>query len=200
MARPLAVGFSVVVLSCASGPSGPPETVRLENGEESDAEVYMPLVDGTVFSYETIATPKNERGMFTIQVRRTGGNRVTLQLGGKTEFVRTGRDGIAFETGGYLLKAPVYKGSSFQGASGTVVVKDAGVSVNVPEGRFANCVRTVEGGGEQVREVVTVYCPHVGIVSLDTEDFRGVRQAARLKSHGPRVDVLSESREHAGAE
>jgi hypothetical protein len=59
-------------------------------------------------------------------------------------------------------------------------------------------VRTVEAGGDNVREVSTIYCPHVGIVALDMEDLRGVHRVARLRSHGPRIDVVTEKAPSAG--
>lgn len=166
------------------------DTVRLEGREQSDAEVYMPLDDGVVYTYETTSTDGAPAGLFTVQVLRPTGNRVTLKTGGKTRSVEVGPDGIRLAAGGYLLRAPVQKGRVWTGENGSVEVKDVAQKVRVPAGTFSGCIRTLEAGERQAGTITTVYCPRVGIVSMDVEERTGVHRVARLKSQGPRVDVL----------
>lgn len=173
------------------------DTVRLEGQEQSDAEVYMPLDDGAVYTFETTSTDGAPQGLFTVQVFRPAGNRVRLKMGGKNQSLEVGPDGIRLASGGYLLKAPVQRGRVWQGESGGVEVLDVGQKVRVPAGTFSGCIRTLEVGAHQVRTITTVYCPRVGMVSIDVEERTGVHRVARLKNHGPRVDVLpAEERRH----
>lgn len=195
----LAIGVGILASIPACGATHrEADTVRLEGGEQSDAEVYMPLEDGAVYSYETTSTDGAPQGVFTIQVLHRTGNRVSLKVGGKTQSLQLGPDGIRFTSGGYLLKAPVQKGRVWQGESDGVQVVDVGERVHVPAGTFSGCIRTTEVGAQKVR-TTTVYCPRVGMVSIDVEERTGVHRVARLKNHGPRIDVLP-ANEHGGSQ
>lgn len=183
-------------LCACGGARREPDTIRLEGKEQSDAEIYMPLEDGTVFTYETTSTDGSAPGIYTVQVLRPMGNRVNLKAGGKSQHLQVGPDGIAFIGGGYLLRAPVQRGRSWHGEGGDVQVVEVGREISVPAGKFTGCIRTVERGAASARAIEAVYCPRVGMVSLDVEERNGAHRVASLKSHGARVDVVPRNQSH----
>lgn len=159
-----------------------------------EIERYLPLENGTVFSYDTTSEETGQKGVLIVQISRPRQDRVDLRMGAKTERLEITPDGVAYVEGGYLLKAPVTAGSTWRSKTGTVRVESADVSMNVPAGRFESCVRTVEETREPgaSRAIRTVFCPHVGLVSIEVEatSDRGLeRETAVLKSFGPRVDI-----------
>jgi hypothetical protein len=167
---------------------------------ESDAtpviEQYLPLEDGTVFSYDTQSEQRNARGVLIVQVSRPRTGRVDLRMGSKTERLQFVPDGIAYVEGGYLLKAPITKGTNWRGRTGMVRIESTDEAANVPAGKFQGCVRTVEEARDAgfARTVSSVYCPHVGLVMVDvdgtTPDGHD-RETAVLRSFGPRVDLTT---------
>ena len=64
-------------------------------------------------------------------------------------------------------------------------------NVEVPAGRFAGCIQTVEEAklAAATRTTTTVFCPGVGITTLQIEgeqEGTSVLQRLNLKSFGPR--------------
>jgi hypothetical protein len=119
-------------------------------------------------------------------------------MGSRTERLQIEPDGIAQVEGGYLLKLPFSVGSTWKSKSGTVRVVAVDEEVTVPAGHFTGCMRTVEESrvGGAVRTVTSVFCSHVGLVSLEAEggsDELHGRETALLKAFGPRVDLTSTS-------
>jgi hypothetical protein len=151
---------------------------------------YLPLDDNTVMSFETETEGSAERGILVMQVRRPRTNVVELDVGGKIRRLDLTSDGVKIVEGGWLLKKPLEVGATFPGQNGAVRVVSISRSVDVPAGRYKECVETEElGPGART---VTTFCPLVGIALLEVESLavdNPGRVTARLKSHGPRVDL-----------
>jgi hypothetical protein len=185
---------TVCVPGCsAAPPSSPATAVRQQVDARPEIERYLPLENGTVFSYDT-ASETGRHGVLIVQISRPRQDRVDLRMGAKTERLEITSDGVAYVEGGYLLKAPLTAGSTWKSKSGMVRVESADETVKVPAGQFEGCVRTVEETRDPgvSRSVRTVFCPHVGLVSIDVEatsDRGHERETAVLKSFGPRVDL-----------
>jgi hypothetical protein len=163
-----------------------------------ELERYMPLEDGTVFSYDTHSERDNARGILIVQISRPRPGRVDLRMGSRTERLQFVPDGIAYVEGGYLLKAPLSKGATWHSRSGVVRVENTDEIADVPAGKFPGCLRTVEESRDTAlaRTVSQVYCPHVGLVSVEVEGMTvdgPNKETAVLRSFGPRVDVTSEN-------
>lgn len=182
---PSGVALCGLLLSLGCGGSRPPaDTTRIEGDQRSEADLYMPLENGAVFTYETTSSDGAD-GLFTIQVRRVAPDRADLRMGGRTKSVRIGPDGLAFLEGGYLLKAPIQVGAAWQGETGIVQIEAGRQSIEVPAGRFQGCIRTRETTRTGALIEAATYCPRVGLVALEQQRERGTKYTARLKSHGP---------------
>lgn len=101
-------------------------------------------------------------------------------------------DGIRHpSSGGWLLRAPIRQGAEWEAMGGrTARVTDIDASVEVFAGTFEGCVEVTESGGEDGRQVRTVYCPQVGPVLIEsamdmTLTTRQVATTARLRTHAP---------------
>lgn len=186
-------------MACAAATPGADVAVRTNQVDAApDLERYLPLEDGTVFSYDTHSEHNNARGTLIVQISRPRTGRVDLRMGSRIERLEFVPDGVAYVDGGYLLKAPLAKGSSWRSRTGTVRVEGTDETANVPAGTFPGCLRTVEEArdGTSARTVTQVYCPHVGLVSVDVEGMTSEgpdRETAVLRSFGPRVDVTSQN-------
>lgn len=183
------------MLGCSSAKPAPaaPIAIREPINARPEIERYLPLENGTVFSYDT-ASETGRRGVLIVQISRPRQDRVDLRMGSKTERLELTSDGVAYVEGGYLLKAPLTAGSTWKSKTGTVRVENADETAKVPAGQFEGCVRTLEETRDPgaTRTVRTVFCPHVGLVSLDVEatsDRGHERETAVLRSFGPRVDL-----------
>jgi hypothetical protein len=85
---------------------------------------------------------------------------------------------------------PLEVGASFTGQYGTVKVTRVNLNVVVPAGHFEGCIETEETTGTS--RTLTRYCPTIGITELEVESLSTEapgREVARLKSHGPLVDL-----------
>lgn len=190
--RVAAAVAATTTLACGGGSQArAPDTVYLEADDASESVRLMPLDEGLVYQYETHTEGSPEVGVMTIEVRDARRGQVTLHFAGHTEHLRSARDGIAIAEGGYLLKSPIEVGATWEGALGTVRVLSVTDSIQVPAGKFTDCVRTVEQervfGG--VKTVTSVYCPHVGLASIDIRS-KTEHETALLRSHAPRIDPL----------
>jgi hypothetical protein len=128
----------------------------------------------------------------SIQVMHTRRGIVDVQFGGKLEHLRVDGTGIRFVDGGYLLKPPLTSSSSWEGRFGIVQVDSVDEEVAVPAGKFNGCARTHEKGSgiRAAWSVTSIYCPDVGLVSLEMVRENGAKEYALLRSYGPRVDPL----------
>lgn len=158
----------------------------------TDVERYMPLKADTVYAFETLIENSGEKGVLMMHVERPRPNQAVLTVGGKAQRLDLDPQGIRLANGGWLLKAPLEVAAHFKGQFGEVVVRSIDAAVEVPAGRFTGCVETVEESPAVKKRVVTVFCPDIGIVSLDAEGSIGDdygRERAVLRSYGPRVDI-----------
>jgi hypothetical protein len=186
-----AVAAAAATLACGGSQARAPDTVYLTAEDASESARLMPLEEGTVYTYDTHAEGSSEVGVMTIEVRDSRGGQVTLHFGGRTQHLRSAHDGIAIAEGGYLLKSPIVVDATWEGAMGTVRVASVDDSVEVPAGKFTGCVRTIEQerifGG--VRVITSLFCPHVGLASIDVRS-KTEHQTALLRRHAPRIDPL----------
>lgn len=160
----------------------------------TDVERYMPLKADTVYAFETSIENSGEKGVLMMHVERPRGNQAVLVVGGKAQRLEIEKQGIRLANGGWLLKAPLSVAAQFKGQFGQVVIRSIDATVDVPAGRFTGCVETIEESTAVQKRVTTVFCPDIGIVSLDAEGTIGDdfgRERAALRSYGPRVDINS---------
>ncbi|HEX4478619.1 MAG TPA: hypothetical protein VH142_26235 [Polyangiaceae bacterium] len=189
-----AILLSVACTPHPQGPAGPIEvTAAVSDGV---VERLMPLEDRTVYTYDTKSENSAEHGVLIVQISRPRPDRADLRMGSRIERLQLEPGAITFVEGGYLLKAPIAKGSRWHSKFGIVEVVDADEQIDVPAGRFVGCVRTVEreDGTGASKQVTSVYCPHVGLVLLDAQAVgdQGLnRETAVLKSFGARVDLTN---------
>jgi hypothetical protein len=184
--------LALAVGACSAKP--PPEAAK-PAAPVTAVERYLPLKAGTVMSYDTRRESSGETGILILRVNRPRPGLVELVGAAKTERLDITSDAVAYATGGYLLKAPLTLGASFRGRIGTVRVAAVDKQIEVPAGRFDMCLETVEDNTAQKARVTTVYCPNVGIVAIDAEgeiDGDYDRELARLRYHGPAVDLTAQ--------
>ena len=174
--------------AASSAPSKPAATL-----DPLAPERYLPLVDDTVFAYETSSEATGERGVLMMAVHRPRPDRAEVSIGGRVQRLDLGRDGIRHSSGGYLLKPPLAVGAAFRGQFGEVKVTTLDRNVEVPAGKFKGCLETVEETRAPTpKRATTVFCPEVGIVLLvaeGTSDGEYTVERAALRSHGPRIDI-----------
>jgi hypothetical protein len=187
---------STLLVSAAIACGGPAASAPPKPATSTDPlapERYLPLVDDTVFAYETSSEATGERGVLMMAVRRPRPDRAEVSIGGRIQRLDLGSDGIRHPSGGYLLKPPLATGAQFRGQFGEVKVTTMDRAVEVPAGKFTGCLETVEETRAPVpKRATTVFCPEVGIVMLvaeGTSDGEYTVERAVLRSHGPRVDI-----------
>ncbi len=189
--RSAVVALSLVTLlgaasGCAGGaePAAAPRPVAPPTVAE-----LMPLMDDTVLSYET-KSDTGETGIMVFNVRRPRPDMAELDLAGRIQRLDVQDTSVAVKTGGYLLRAPIAVGASFQGSFGVVTITELGRSVTLPAGKFERCVVTVEETRSPFKRATSTFCPGVGLVELIVEGDTGEdigRVESRLKSYGKRV-------------
>jgi hypothetical protein len=125
-------------------------------------------------------------------VKRATHGLVEMTIAGRNESMRAGSDGVHYLDGGYLLKAPLTLDNSWEGRYGFVRITATDAEANVPAGHFVGCLKTEERevSTRTPRTITSVYCPHVGLVSM-TIEAKGGAESAVLKSVGPRIDPMA---------
>jgi hypothetical protein len=177
-------------VACAASPAPPAEASK--SPVLSQLAQYLPLQHNTVFSYESYIEDTNERGLVVFEIARPRPELAELSIAGqvrKRYYFEPG--GVRSGQGGYLLKAPLALNAEWTGDDGKVRVTSVNQSVDVPAGKFSGCIQTVEQAqlGAARRTTTTVFCPGVGITTLQIEgeqEGTSVLQRLRLKSFGPR--------------
>jgi hypothetical protein len=180
----------VVLGAVACGPK-PALSAARSNADAGAVSRFLPLTDQTVLSYETKDEDTGERGTIILQVSRHPSGGIELNDGGRVTRLELAPDGVRYSTGGYWLKAPLEAGACWQGKTGKTCITHLDRAVTIPAGQFSGCLETVEQAASGSR-VTTVFCPGVGMTSLDVESEAGggyQRVEARLRSYGPKVDI-----------
>ncbi|MBX3263364.1 MAG: hypothetical protein KIS78_15760 [Labilithrix sp.] len=189
MARPVGVLLLLGVVACGTAepkPAGPPTGRELSAG--TSLERYFPLEEGKLYHYVT--KEGGETGMLVAKVHRADATHGELRLSNATKRFTFLPDGVAYEGGAYILKAPADVGTSWPGEhGGTTTIATTTADVTVPAGSYAGCLQTVEEGGRPPgARYETTYCPGVGMVLLVVR-AGGSEARAELKSYGAPVKI-----------
>ena len=182
----LGVCGAIVGCGSAGAPAGPAVSTKPASG--SSAEQYFPLEEGRIYAYAT--SENGETGMLVAKVHRSDTTHGELRLSNATKrFVFTPQ-GVAYDGGAFILKAPLDVGATWPGEhGGTTKVVSIDASPKVIAGSYGSCVQTVEEGGRPTgSKYVTTYCPGVGMVLLEVHAAGGEARA-ELKSYGAPVKI-----------
>ncbi|NUQ75984.1 MAG: hypothetical protein HUU21_20785 [Polyangiaceae bacterium] len=153
-------------------------------------ERYFPLVDSHIYSYATM-TETGDPGALVLTARRAFPTHGELRASARARrFTYVPEGVVSADSGAFVLKAPLVPGNSWPGEHGGATRIDAvELSVTVPAGSFAGCVRTVEErGGDVPVRYTTVFCPDIGVVVLEVTSGMGLERA-ELKSYAPPVFI-----------
>jgi len=190
--------FPTLLLVAHTGCGGPPPAASSpwlvpSEGQRDVAsgtalERFFPLVDGMVYTYKSL-NEVGEEGILITRVYRADAKHGELRFatGSKTfEFAPDGvvlksRDGDA-----YVLKAPLEVGATWRGEhGGNTRVLSVSISAETPSGRYDACVQTLEERlGDRPVRYATVFCPGVGVVSLEVATGANYERA-ELKTYAP---------------
>jgi hypothetical protein len=169
-------------------PADAPNAPAKAAASGSTVEQFFPLEEGRLYSYVT--TEGTETGMLVAKVHRTDPTHGELRLSNATKRFVYSPEGVAYDTGAFILKAPLEVGKTWPGEhGGTTRVAKTDAAPKVLAGSYSGCVQTVEEGGRPPgAKFTTTYCPGVGMVSLVVE-APGAEAKAELKSYGAPVKI-----------
>lgn len=157
---------------------------------QTELERYFPLVDGTIYSYQT-ENEAGERGLLVARVHRADATHGELHFpSGKRKFYFAA-DGVHIEpTGDFVLAAPLAVGATFRGQNGGQArIEDTQVVIDVRAGSYRDCIRVVEDrGGDRRARYVTTFCPGVGVVVIEAQSGTAYERA-ELVHAGPPVNI-----------
>jgi hypothetical protein len=188
-----ALGFVAAACVFGCGPATNATAPATTTAPASGPLRYLPLEDGTVFSYETSTTPGNDHGLLVLEVRRPRPATAEFVVAGRVTRFTITPDAVAHAAGGFLLREPLTPGAEWHGDFGHVRLTRSDARVTVGAGTFTACLETVEelATREATKRTTTTFCPGVGIALRLTEvEQGGEAQSARiaLKSYGKRFD------------
>jgi hypothetical protein len=192
MPRPLPslakIGLAMLVGCAGSGPGTELAHTSSSGPSVSAADRYFPLEEGRIYQYTT--NESGETGMLVARVHRADGTHGELRLSNATKRFVFKSDGVAYDTGAYILKAPLEIGVTWPGEhGGTTRISTVDASPKVLAGSYSSCIVTVEEGGRpQGSRYTTTYCPGVGMVLLEISAL-GNEARAELKSYGFPVKI-----------
>lgn len=168
----------LILLALACGGAQRPGPVELT------PDALYPMSAGSVWSYN-VDTGEEPDALAISRVISVRGNVVEIRNdGGTSQSFERRPEGI-FQRGPdrWLLRAPIMVGARWDGRGGGVVeITSTTEEVESPAGIFVGCVRVEERGGDDNREITTVYCPGVGPVLLEvtmTAELTGMQAAVR---------------------
>lgn len=192
------LGLVVATLAFGCGRATPVASATGASAPATGPLRYLPLEDGTVFSYETETTPGNDRGLLVLEVRRPRPDTAELVVAGRVTRLSITPDAVSHAAGGFLLRAPLVAGAEWHGDFGHVRLTRVAARVTVAAGTFADCLETVEelATRESDKRTTTTFCAGVGIAVRETEvEQDGEHQSERiaLKSFGKRFDASTSS-------
>ena len=190
---PLSLATAALLLELSGCSSSAPAPKAAPPPDTGDVATFLPLVDDTVFAYQTRDESTGEQGILVLEVKRPRPGYVELNVAGRVRRLDVSPTEIRYATGGTVLAKPLRLGAKWAGQDGPVEVTQVGMNVRVPAGSFSGCIETQESGESPMgvqKRISTVYCPEVGIVRLEVEGVSGqevLHEVAELQSHGPRV-------------
>ncbi|MEM9075133.1 MAG: hypothetical protein AAGE52_41935 [Myxococcota bacterium] len=165
LSLPLLSAVIALALGCGSAATGP------TTSEPLTPDRLYPLEQGLVWSYNVDTGDDTPPTLAISQIVGAEGNRFEVQNNRSEVVVYERRpEGIwrvATET--YLLRTPIEEGAEWAGPSGrTMRIAAMNERVETTSQTFEGCVRVEEGGGADRRTIVTVYCPDVGPVMVES--------------------------------
>lgn len=189
----LSIGFvSVVLAACGPSSADPnaPSAPRVAASSGSPVESYFPLEQGKMYTYAT--RDGAESGMISMRVERgdaTHGKLVVVGTRSAKRFVYE-KDGVAYEGGAYILKAPIEVGTSWPGEhGGTAKIAKTDLSMTVGDKTYGACIQTVEDGTRPPNSrYTTTYCPGVGMVLFEVVTNEGDARG-ELRSYGAPIEM-----------
>lgn len=178
----------VMVLAACGDPKPVAAPLAPKGPSASSADTYFPLEEGRLYHYVT--TENGDTGMLVARVHRTDATHGELRLSDASKRFVYSPEGVAYDGGAFILKAPLDVGATWPGEhGGTTKVTRTDATPKVQAGAYAGCVETVEEGGRpQGSRYVTTYCPGVGMVLLEVV-VKGGEAKAELKSYGMPVKI-----------
>lgn len=182
----------MLVLDVGCGGSVPaPDEARVDPLAPS---TLYPLVEGAVWSHDV----DTGDGIPTLAITR-----VVRRVGSRVE-VSSGSEPVVYElrplgifrpaTAGWLLRAPIEVGATWQSAPGRQATVRSVTEQRDVEGQpQSGCVRVEELEPRVGRSIVTVFCPGIGPVWLETSvalatTRQTVTVRAELRGHDLRGD------------
>jgi hypothetical protein len=172
--RVMSLVTATATFACSEGKPPVAAVAPTKPSSGSTAELYFPLEEGKIYAYAVIVDDSPDQGMTVFDVVRTDPTHGKLVAKGSKvtkQFVYSPQ-GVARDTGVFILKAPIEVGTSWPGEhGGTTKITSVDTAVKVIAGSYASCVQTVEEGGRvgAAKSWVTTYCPGVGIVLLEVK-------------------------------
>ena len=192
MLRPLPLCLLFVVASCgpAAPEAGAPSKPSATAASGSPVETYFPLEQGKMYTYAT--RDGAETGIVSMRVERgdaTHGKLVVVGTSSAKRFTYE-PDGVRYEGGADILKAPIEVGTSWPGEhGGTAKITSTDASVTAGGKTYASCVQTVEDGTRPPgSRYTTTYCPGVGMVLFEVVTNQGDARG-ELKSYGAPIEI-----------
>lgn len=176
-----ALGVLLTVgLGCggAQHPATAPEPVT--------ARALYPLELGRAWSFDAVARD----GTSVLAVSRV------VSVDGAVSEVVTGQESLFYEVrpdgiyrkarDAYLLRDPIALGASWPAGGGqTATIRQVGLGVDTPTGKFERCVEVEEAGAPSGLRVLTVYCPDVGPARVEASmEVRGQQLLERATLRG----------------
>ncbi len=185
----LALVVAVFTSACGGATaSSDGASARPELKSGAALETYFPLEEGRLYHYVT--TEAGEPGMLVARVHRVDATHGELRLSNTSKRFVYSAEGVAYDGGAFILKAPIDVGATWPGEhGGTTRVASVSASPKVAAGSYASCVQTVEEGGRTPgARYTTTYCPGIGMVLLEVA-VSGGEARAELKSYGMPVKI-----------
>jgi hypothetical protein len=167
-ARVLAVASALAVLLGGCGPKQAPQAA---DGDRLDPARLYPLAVGNVWSFNVRVTGEELPTLHVQRVVAVQGGVVELEAwSGERERYEVSEAGVYRPAyGAWLLRAPVGVGAEWPSAGGrTARVTSVTERWEGAAGAFEGCVRVEEAGGDARLAMVTLYCPGVGPVYVES--------------------------------
>jgi hypothetical protein len=194
--NPLGLLFLVSLVSLVSACAGsqpdaqaPADAPKVVSG--SPVETYFPLEQGRLYTYATRDGAEN--GTVSFKVERPDamhGKLVVVGTNSAKRFVYE-KDGVAYDGGAYILKAPLEVGTSWPGEHGgqAKITKTDATAAGADGKTYSSCIVTQEDGTRPPSSrYTTTYCPGVGMVLFEVVTNQGDAKG-ELKYYGPPIEM-----------